>query len=74
MPLEFINKITSIYSMELYVTMASETETAWAYYEHFRVGDDSSKYTLSVSGFSSESTAGDSLMKHHNGAKFSAPN
>ena len=47
-----------------------EGNSAYAQYTTFSVGDSSSKYTLSVSGYSG--TAGDSLAAHHNGAKFSS--
>ena len=36
------------------------------------MGDSSSKYKLTVSGFVNESTAGDSLS-YHNNMKFSTP-
>ena len=56
--------------MELYITMEKGVEgKAWAYYSHFMVGDESSKYKLTVSGYSSYSTAGDSLS-YHSGQKF----
>ena len=49
-----------------------EGNTALAKYDAFSVGDEDSDYTLSVSGYQSASTAGDSLT-YHNGQKFSTP-
>ena len=46
-----------------------DANTAYAKYSTFRVGDSSSKYTLTVYGYTG--TAGDSLMSHHNGHPFS---
>ena len=45
-----------------------EGEAAYAHYTHFAVGDASSNYGLSVSGY--RGTAGDS-MDHHNNYPFS---
>ena len=50
-----------------------ERNTAFAKYDQFSVGDEDSDYTLSVSGYQSASTAGDSLTSHHNGQRFSTP-
>ena len=53
-----------------------EGNTAFAKYEQFSVGDEDSDYTLSVSGYQSASTAGDSLTAvngYHNGQRFSTP-
>ena len=49
-----------------------EGNTAFAKYDQFSVGDEDSDYTLSVSGYQSASTAGDSLT-YHNGQRFSTP-
>ena len=49
-----------------------EGNTAFAKYDRYSVGDEDSDYTLSVSGYQSASTAGDSLT-HHNGQRFSTP-
>ena len=49
-----------------------EGNTAYAKYDQFSVGDEDSDYTLSVSGYQSASTAGDSLA-YHNGQRFSTP-
>ena len=49
-----------------------EGNTAFAKYDRFSVGAEDSDYTLSVSGYQSASTAGDSLT-YHNGQKFSTP-
>ena len=49
-----------------------EGNTAFAKYGQFSVGDEDSDYTLSVSGYQSASTAGDSLT-YHNGQRFSTP-
>ena len=55
-----------------------EGNTSFAKYDQFSVGDEDSDYTLSVSGYQSASTAGDSLTDnsqhgHHNGQRFSTP-
>ena len=50
-----------------------EGNTAFAKYNQFSVGDEDSDYTLSVSGYQSASTAGDSLTYRHNGQRFSTP-
>ena len=55
-----------------------EGNTAFAKYDQFSVGDEDSDYTLSVSGYQSASTAGDSLTVntqhgYHNGQRFSTP-
>ena len=55
-----------------------EGNTAFAKYDQFSVGDEDSAYTLSVSGYQSASTAGDSLVNvpsHviQNGQRFSTP-
>ena len=49
-----------------------EGNTSFAKYDQFSVGDEDSDYTLSVSGYQSASTAGDSLA-YHNGQRFSTP-
>ena len=49
-----------------------EGNTAFAKYDQFSVGDEDSGYILSVSGYQSASTAGDSLTSH-NGQRFSTP-
>ncbi len=50
-----------------------EGNTAFAKYDQFSVGDEDSDYTLSVSGYQSASTAGESLIIPHNGRMFSTP-
>ena len=54
-----------------------EGNTTFAKYDQFSVGDEDSDYTLSVSGYQSASTAGDSLTVYrngpHNGQRFSTP-
>ena len=50
-----------------------EGNTSYAKYDQFSVGDEASEYTLSVSGYQSASTAGDSLASRHNGQRFSTP-
>ena len=58
---------------QLWVDLADwEGNTAFAKYDQFSVGDEASDYTLSVSGYQSASTAGDSLT-YHNGQRFSTP-
>ena len=49
-----------------------EGNTAFAKYDQFSVGDEDSDYTLSVLGYQSASTAGDSL-EYSNGQRFSTP-
>ena len=49
-----------------------EGNTAFAKYDQFSVGDEDSDYTLSVLGYQSASTAGDSLT-YHNEQRFSTP-
>ena len=49
-----------------------EGNTAFTKYDQFSVGDEDSAYTLSVSGYQSASTAGDSLG-YHNRQRFSTP-
>ena len=49
-----------------------EGNTSFAKYDQFSVGAEDSDYTLSVSGYQSASTAGDSL-RNHNGKRFSTP-
>ena len=62
---------------ELRVDLADwEGNTAFAKYEQFSVGDEDSDYTLSVSGYQNDSTAGDALTPengYHNGQRFSTP-
>ena len=55
-----------------------EGNTTFAKYDQFSVGDEDSDYTLSVSGYQSASTAGDSFTHHngfgyHNGRRFTTP-
>ena len=47
-----------------------EGNTSFAKYDQFSVSDEDSQYTLSVSGYQSNSTAGDSLT-YHSGKMFS---
>ncbi|XP_056001861.1 ryncolin-1-like [Ostrea edulis] len=55
-------------SQELRVELLSFAgEKAFALYSAFKIGDESSKYRLTVSGYSG--TAGD-FLKYHNGMKF----
>ena len=49
-----------------------EGNTAFAKYDQFSVGTEDSDYTLSVSGYRSASTAGDSLTPN-SGERFSTP-
>ena len=63
---------------QLWVDLADwEGNTAFAKYDQFSVGDEDIGYTLSVSGYQSASTAGDSLTLtgngNHNGQRFSTP-
>ena len=50
--------------------MTEGSESAWASYSSFVVGDDISEYKLYVAGYLDASTAGDSLT-YHNGMRFS---
>ena len=53
-----------------------EGNTAFAKYDQFSVGDEDSDYTLTVSGYQSDSTAGDSIIRASipiNGQKFTTP-
>ena len=50
-----------------------EGNTSFAKYNQFSVGDEDSAYTLSVTGYQSDSTAGDSLNTIHHGQRFSTP-
>lgn len=50
--------------------MRDGADVAWARYEHFAVGNNSTNYTLSISGYDPASTAGDGLSSH-NGMAFS---
>jgi len=51
----------------------AEGNPGFAKYDQFSVGDEDSDYTLSVLGYQSASTAGDSLASWHNGQRFSTP-
>ena len=67
--LDKIHRLTTT-ATELYVDMRDfEGNSAYAQYTSFSVGDSSSKYILTVSGYSG--TAGDSLTSPYNGHKFS---
>lgn len=57
--------------MELIVEMRDGADVAWAWYEHFAVGDNTTKYELSIGGYDPASTAGDGLSLH-NGMAFSS--
>ncbi|CAG2218921.1 Angiopoietin-related protein 1,Fibrinogen gamma-B chain,Ficolin-1-A,Angiopoietin-1,Fibrinogen C domain-containing protein 1,Ryncolin-1,Tenascin-N,Angiopoietin-related protein 7,Angiopoietin-related protein 6,Ficolin-3,Fibrinogen C domain-containing protein 1-B,Fibroleukin,Fibrinogen-like protein 1,Ficolin-1,Ficolin-1-B,Angiopoietin-4,Tenascin-R,Ryncolin-2,Techylectin-5B,Fibrinogen C domain-containing protein 1-A,Microfibril-associated glycoprotein 4,Fibrinogen-like protein A,Ryncolin-3,Fibrinogen gamma cha len=65
----FINLLTSSGNYKLYVHLEDfEGNSKYALYSRFSVGDAATNYILRVTGYSG--TAGDSLMKHHNGMKF----
>lgn len=68
--LEKIHRIThSADQYELYIGMQSVYGVQrWAHYTTFQVGNEASKYTLTVGGY--QGSAGNSL-DNHNGAKFS---
>lgn len=69
--LEKIHRITSSDNYQLYIGMqATWGREAWARFSTFRVGDEASQYTLTVDGYDSEGTAGNSLHDH-SGLKFS---
>ncbi|CAC5396778.1 Fibrinogen-like protein 1,Fibrinogen-like protein A,Tenascin,Ryncolin-4,Angiopoietin-related protein 1,Ficolin-2,Tenascin-R,Ficolin-1 [Mytilus coruscus] len=64
-----IHKITSIGDYELRIDLQDwQGQTWYAVYKSFRVGDESTKYTLSLGSYTG--TAGDSLS-YQNGMKFS---
>ena len=67
--LEKVHAMTTAYDTELLVNMESfENESAYAQYSSFSVGDASSGYTMTVSGYSGN--AGDAMARHNN-MKFS---
>ena len=67
--LEKVHAMTAAYDTELLVYMKSfESESAYAHYSSFSVGDASSGYTMTVSGYSGN--AGDAMTGHNN-MKFS---
>ncbi|XP_053385206.1 ficolin-1-like [Mercenaria mercenaria] len=66
----YLHLITSQDKYELRVDLTNYAgETAYAHYRDFNIGDAESSYQLSVGGYSG--TAGDSLLRYHNGMKFS---
>ncbi len=70
--LDKIHSMTSANAMELLVTMETfDNKTYEARYSSFSVGDAASKYMLSVSGYNSNSTADERLMRYNNGKRFS---
>ncbi|XP_062576948.1 ryncolin-2-like, partial [Saccostrea cucullata] len=65
-----INALTEDKNQELRVDLQRHNgEQAYAVYTTFYIGDENSKYILTVSGYNG--TAGDSLIDFHNGMKFS---
>ena len=56
--------------MELLITMRAGQHSRWAYYQTFVVGDEASKYTLTVADYDPGSSAGDSFS-YHNGVPWS---
>ena len=67
--LEKVHAMTAADDTELLVYMESfESESAYAQYSSFSVGDASSGYKMTVSGYSG--TAGDAMARHNN-MKFS---
>ena len=67
--LDKIHRLTST-ATHLWIDLKDfRGNSAYAKYTSFSVGDSSSKYILTVSGYSG--TAGDSLAPHHNGNRFS---
>ena len=64
MGLEKIHRITTSDNYELYLGFEDVLGfTAWARYSTFSIGDENSKYLLTVGGY--EGTAGDSLRDHN---------
>ena len=73
--LEKLYTITSSGNYELYVAMKFHTNEGgsviWSRYDSFSLSSSSSSYKLSISGYDSSSTAGDSLVSKHDKQKFS---
>nr|XP_033816344.1 tenascin isoform X2 [Geotrypetes seraphini] len=68
MGLENLHKITNQGQYELRVDLSDGSDTAYATYDTFVVGDSKSRYRLKVEGY--DGTAGDS-MTYHTGRPFS---
>lgn len=67
--LEKIKRITASDTYELYIGLEDAFGfQAWARYSTFKIGDEATKYTLTIGGY--EGSAGDSL-RDHSGHKFS---
>ena len=67
--LELLHQLTTRFKVKLRVDLEDwEGNTAYATYSEFSVGNASSGYRLSVSGYNG--TAGDALMIRQNGMKF----
>ena len=70
--LDHLHLLTKDAQMELLVTMRKDSDSRWAYYDTFAVGAHSTKYRLTVSGYDTGSSAGNSFT-YHSGMKWSAP-
>ncbi|XP_066297118.1 microfibril-associated glycoprotein 4-like isoform X2 [Branchiostoma lanceolatum] len=69
--LDKMHALTTQDNYELYVQLEDwEGNTAYAKYDAFSIGDESTGYTLNIGGYSGD--AGDSMGSYHNGMKFSA--
>ncbi|GFR79827.1 tenascin-R [Elysia marginata] len=66
---DIIHAITGAGLFELRVDLRYNDKSVFAHYKSFSVGDEKSLYTLHVAHYSG--TAGDSLIKSHNGKPFS---
>ncbi|CAC5359331.1 Fibrinogen C domain-containing protein 1-A,Ryncolin-1,Tenascin,Fibrinogen C domain-containing protein 1-B,Fibrinogen C domain-containing protein 1 [Mytilus coruscus] len=72
---KYINAISSGGNYKLYIELEDfDGNKKYAEYNRFSVGDAASNYILRVSGYSGSSTAGDSLLRIHNGMEFSTFN
>lgn len=69
--LESLHQLTTRHQYGLRVDMEDWSgEWKWTQYQFFRVGNVTDNYTLTVTGYDSDSTAGDA-MAYHNGMEFS---
>ena len=68
---DYISKLTNQDTYNLRFDLEDfENDRRYALYSRFRVEDESNQYRMTVQSFV-EGTAGDSLIKYHNGQKFS---
>ncbi|KAH8318318.1 hypothetical protein KR074_008239 [Drosophila pseudoananassae] len=68
--LKKLHEITGLKPYELYIYLENfKGESRYAYYGTFSIGDQNTKYQLTIGSYSG--TAGDALIKKHNSMKFS---